>query len=166
MRGRKPKPTVLKDLHGSEEPRNINEPIPTVSLDVVPAPDHFTVEMREIWNGALEQAPPGMLKSIDASVLEVWCVAYATYRKAVREQNKFALVVPAPQTRYPIMSPWLVIQNKQAFVMMKAAAELGFSPTARPRVGLTVGGNDMKTGRHDGTGETLDSFMARAPSLH
>lgn len=166
MRGRKPKPTALKDLHGSNAPQNPDEPMPTSTLDLVPAPEHFTAEMREIWQHAVDHAPPGMLKAIDMGVLEVWCVAYATYRKAVIKQKQYALVIPAPQTGYPVVSPWLGVQNKQAAVMLKAAAELGFSPTARPRVGVTAGGADLSTGRQDASAESIDRFLARAPSLH
>lgn len=168
MRGRKPKPTQLKDLHGSQEPRNPNEPIPETVIEIVPPPEHFDEDMRQIWRFALEHAPPGMLKAIDAAVLEVWCVAHALHRKAVRAQQRYALVIPAPVTKYPIQAPYLAIINRQALVMMRAAAELGFSPTARPRVGNTVsGGDELNTGRRpNATGESLDGFLARAPSIH
>ena len=74
VRGRKPSPTVLKRLHGVE-PRRINhdEPIPRVRLP--PRPRHFTPEQAELWDSALTNAPPGMLKSLDMGLLEAWCVA-------------------------------------------------------------------------------------------
>jgi phage terminase small subunit len=104
-----------------------------------------------------------MLKLIDGSVLEVWVVAHVLYRKAVRQQAKFNLVVPTPNTRLPIQSPWLPIINKQALIMLRAAAELGFSPTARPRVGIGLGGEDLGAPRRRAAEDTLESYLASAP---
>jgi phage terminase small subunit len=122
VKGRKPKPTVLKDLHGSTEPRNPDEPIAEGDLQeagLAAAPEHFDDEQRQVWDEALRNAPLGMLKLIDAAVLETWVVAHVLHRKAVRAQAKFGLVIPAPNTRLPIQSPYLPIINRQALIMLR-----------------------------------------------
>jgi hypothetical protein len=94
MRGRKPAPTILKQLHGVE-PRRINhhEPIPEHGLP--PSPTHFTQEQAELWNYAVQSAPPGMLKSPDVGLLEAWCVAYSIHRAATAElAREGAITVP------------------------------------------------------------------------
>ena len=168
MRGRKPKPTVLKKLHRSTEPFNEHEPKP-VTGDVRPdtAPEHFDEDQRAAWAYALEHAPPGMLKMIDAGVLECWVVAHCYHRRAVRAQavQGSTLLVRTPNTRQLVQSPYLPIINRQALIMSKLAAELGFSPTSRPRVGLTIGGaglNGSTYATQPGE-ESLDEYLARAP---
>src|SRR4051794_23870482 len=54
MRGRKPKATLLKKLHGSEQPRNPLEPQPVGDLSEPPA--HFNEDQRAIWQQALAAA--------------------------------------------------------------------------------------------------------------
>lgn len=175
MRGRKPKPTALKNMHTPEKAR-LRNPLDEVqapgdlAVDAeVAAPEYFTAAERAVWIEALRNAPPGMLKLIDSSVLEVWVVAHVLHRRAVVEQRKYSLVIPAPRTAFPIQSPWLPIINKQATILLKAAAELGFSPTARPRVaGALAGGADLGSGASDaGTRtetETLSGYLARSPA--
>ena len=174
--GRKPKPTVLKKLHRSGEPINENEPQPEGDLapTVDSAPEHFGPEERAAWAYALEHAPPGMLKMIDAGVLEAWVVAHCLHRRAVRAQMRqgATLLVRTPNTNQLVQSPYIPIINRQALIMMKAAAELGFSPTARPRIGvLPLGGEALNGSTHAKAPgeESIDEYLARAPgpsSLH
>lgn len=169
MRGRKPKPTVLKQLHQSHNPINEREPIPQSDLSVESdsAPAHFDDDMRAAWNYALENSPPGMLKAIDASVLECWVIAHCVHRRAVKAlMTEASLVVPAaPGSAQMVQSPHLPIINRQAMIMMRAASELGFSPTARPRIGLTLGGGELNGPKHAPAPgeESIDEYLARAP---
>jgi phage terminase small subunit len=168
MRGRKPKPTVLKKLHHSTEPINPNEPRAEGDVRPDTAPAHFDDEQREAWAYALKHAPPGMLKMIDAGVLECWVVAHCYHRRAVKAQAVAGatLLVRTPHTRQMVQSPYLAIINRQALIMSKLAAELGFSPTARPRVGLTLGGEGLNGSTHGAEGhgqETIQQYLDRAP---
>jgi P27 family predicted phage terminase small subunit len=161
MQGRKPKPMVLKNLHNPEKARDpADEPQP--SAEIADPPEHFEPEQRQVWMDALAAAPPTMLKEIDASVLETWVVARVLHRRAVRALGKSGLIVKSPNG-HPIQSPWLPIINRQALIMLRAASELGFSPTSRPRVGATLGGRDLN-GQADGApGGSLDAYLAAAP---
>ena len=168
--GGKPKPTLLKRLHRSGEPINEHEPLPegdlTATADTAPA--HFDDEQRAAWNYALEHSPPGMLKNINSSVVQAWVVAYCLHCQAVKEFNdtgkKLLDVTPNGQL---MQSALLPIIRREALLMSKLAAELGFSPTARPRINAQLNGGDL--GRSaltkapsDGE-ETLDQYLARAP---
>ena len=168
MRGRKPKPTVLKKLHQSHNPINEHEPIPQSDLSVGSdsAPAHFDDDMRAAWNYALANSPPGLLKAIDASVLECWVIAHCVHRKAVKGlMAESSLVVPATAgSAQLVQSAYLPIVNRQAMIMMRAASELGFSPTARPRIGLTLGGGELNGPQDVPAGqESLDAYLQRAP---
>lgn len=170
MRGRKPKPTVLKDLHGSEEPRNPFEPIPEGNLTDAPSncPEHFNAEQRAAWEYAVEHSPPGMLKRIDAPVLEAWVTAHCLHRQATAQLNR-ARSPLIRQGEQIIPSPWLSIVNKQAQIMTKIASELGFTPVSRPRIlagGIPAGAaeNLSRPGNgRDAPQESIESYLANAP---
>mgnify|MGYP001045526094 FL=1 len=135
MRGRKPKPTEMKVLQGTfrKDRANPHEPKPDGVLSQ--APKHLTAEQAAIWDEAIAQAPAGMLKPNDWSVLAVWVVAAHTHMVAAEKVRTMGQLVKAP-SGYPIQNPYLSSMNKQASIMMKAASELGFTPVARSRVVL------------------------------
>jgi P27 family predicted phage terminase small subunit len=134
MRGRKPKPTYLAVLDGgashSRKP-NPDEPIPDGDLDA--PPEDLPPRQIAIWQYAIKNAPPGMLKLIDRSVFAAWVAAVDTFERARTNVDKYGLLVKTPSGAW-IQNPYLPIQNKQGALIKQYAAELGFSPTARPRV--------------------------------
>jgi len=150
MRGRKPKPTHLRLLAGGKE-RNPLEPKPRGRL--VAAPDWFSDEQRIAWNHAIACAPRDMLRRLDQSALTVWVIACDTHRQAAIKLREGGLVTvykkreprktgrPAKGSKKPRVtdtvtqqSVYLSIMNRQAQIMLKAAAELGFTPSSRSRV--------------------------------
>jgi len=134
MRGRKPVPTHLKIVRGNpgRRPLNKNEPLPIG--DLVDAPEWFSVSQKVGWAYAIENAPRGLLKKLDRSVLTAWVVAEDLHRKATEQVEKFGIITKAPNTGLPIQSPYLPIVNKQAQIMLKAAEQMGFTPAARSRI--------------------------------
>lgn len=135
MVGRLPKPTHLKEIAGNPGKRalNMNEPKP--AGDLRDAPDWFTDEQRASWDYAIENAPRGLLKKLDRAALSVWVVAECLHRKAALEQEDAPLVIMAPSGAQQ-QSPLVGIINKQAAVMLKAASEMGFTPSSRSRITL------------------------------
>jgi P27 family predicted phage terminase small subunit len=165
MRGRKPVPTILAELHGrpshASKP-NRAEPKPAGELS--DAPDWLTEDQQAGWAYALRCAPPGLLKRLDRGALAVWVVAEDLHRQASVAQSKMALLVKTPNTALPIQSPYLPIINRQALIMLKAASELGFTPVSRPRV--FAAGPAPGEGLHgDETtaAGTLEDFLATDP---
>ncbi len=139
MRGVKPKPTALKVLTGNpgRRPLNQREPKPKGALGEAPA--WLTPGQREVWGEAVASAPRGLLTRLDASVLLVWVVAKELHREASEAVARFGMLSETPNTREPIQSPYLAIMNKQALIMLKAAAEMGFTPSSRSRVSVDAG---------------------------
>lgn len=82
----------------------------------------------------IQNAPPGLLKDVDASVFTVWVVAFDLYQEASNKLAKTGMLIKAPNTGVPMQSPYLAIVNRQAQIMPKAAAEMGFTPASRSRV--------------------------------
>ena len=132
MRGRKPKPTHLKILEGKDSFIPFTEPVP--EGDLLFAPDWMTEQQKLAWEYAIANSPSGLLKLLDKSILTTWVVAEDLHRQAVQEVNRRGLIVKSPVKGEPMQNPWLAIANRQAQLMMKAAAELGFTPSSRSRV--------------------------------
>jgi P27 family predicted phage terminase small subunit len=127
-------PTALKKLRGNPGHRPLNDEEPLVVGDIQPPPRHLTPEQKRIWRENVKNAPPNLLKSLDWSVFEMWVVATTLHRKAVRMVNKEGLIVPSPEKQVPMQNPWLAILNKQAMLVVKCAAEMGFTPVSRSKV--------------------------------
>lgn len=79
--------------------------------------------------------------------MTVWVVAEDIHRQAVQAVVKFGLITKTPTKGDPMQNPYLPIVNKQAQIMLKAAAELGFTPSSRSRVevsGSATQGNKFR----------------------
>lgn len=139
MRGRKPKPTHLKLVEGNAGKRALNksEPVPQGNLDE--PPDWLTEDQKSGWEYAIKHAPLGLLKLLDRSALTVWVVAEDMHRQATIAVGKFGLITKSPNKGEPMQNPYLPIINRQAQIMMKAASELGFTPSSRSRVEVSGG---------------------------
>ena len=135
MRGRKPKPTHLKILDGTVKEFPKSEPLPIGELDL--APDWMSEEQKSSWEYAIGHAPEGLLKKLDRSVLAAWVIAEDLHRQAVMQVNKHGLVMKSPVKGEIVQNYWLPIVNRQAQIMMKAGAELGFTPSSRSRVSIS-----------------------------
>lgn len=134
MAGRKPKPTQLKLVQGTARADRTNkrEPLPFGNLE--DPPEWMTPSQQDGWRYAIEHAPKGLLKYLDQSALAVWVIAEDLHKQASINVAKYGMLTKAPNTGLPIQSPYLPIVNKQAAIMLKAASELGFTPTARSRI--------------------------------
>src|SRR5262245_29684961 len=131
--GRNPMPQAVKLLRRDRKLTK-REPVPVGALGEPPA--HFDAETRAVWRAAIAHAPPGLLKQVDASVLEMWCAAHVLHRRALAE------VLKADGK-----SPWMAVLNQQAQILLKTIDHLGFSPASRSRVAVDPG---------DGCGDWAD----------
>ena len=134
MRGRPPKPTLIKKLQGNPGKRPLNAGEPQPEGDLYGAPEWLSDTQREGWGFAITSAPPGLLKKLDRSMLAIWVVAEDLHREAAEKIGQYGLLTKSPNAGLPLQSPYLAILNKQAQIMLKAGAELGFSPASRTRV--------------------------------
>jgi P27 family predicted phage terminase small subunit len=107
--------------------------------DLFAAPEWMTDSQREGWAWAITNAPHGLLKQLDRSILAIWVVAEDLHREAAEKIAQYGLLTKSPNAGLPLQSPYLAILNKQAQIMLKAGAELGFSPASRTRVQVANG---------------------------
>jgi P27 family predicted phage terminase small subunit len=99
------------------------------------APDWLTDTQKEGWARAIEVAPKGLLKKIDASVLTVWVVADSIHKDASALLAAEGLTVRSVNG-YQIQSPYLPIINRQAVLLIKASTALGFNPASREKLDI------------------------------
>jgi P27 family predicted phage terminase small subunit len=151
--GRKPKPTHLRILDGNAGRRPLNDQEPVPVGDLLEPPEWMTETQKDGWRYAIANAPLGLLKYLDRSVLVVWVVAEDVHREAALKVAEYGAVIKSP-TGLPMQSPYLAVMNKQAAIMMKAAAEMGFTPSSRSRV--RVGEAPRATNRFAGLREIGD----------
>ena len=141
MAGRRPKPTALHRLQGTFNPTRhgrgrAEEPI--AQGDLSAPPRDFTPTQKEVWRYAIRHAPKGLLRRIDRDVLAIWCEARDRWNIArltqvkLDESNEIKLLIRGPFGLES--SPYHRILETTAKTMLRCATELGFSPTARPRL--------------------------------
>ena len=158
------KPTHLKVLqstggklagHGK---RNRAEPRPKGNLFEAPA--YLSAEQRDLWTYAIANAPAGLLKRLDSSVLETWVKTQDVCRRAMAEleaADKAAKALDPSGTALievgtngrPSASPYINIFAKMTPLMLKAASELGFSPVSRTRISLGMAPDQEATNEFD-----------------
>ena len=146
--GRRPKPTLLHELHGTlnatrhkaraREPEAPGDPL-------TDPPAWLTESQKEGWRHAIAHAPRGLLRPIDRTVLVIWVEAEDRHRRAAIAQA--ALDADAPDQPLVQRGPAGILQEspygrilaRTAETLLRATAELGFSPAARPRLAGSIG---------------------------
>ena len=140
MRGRKPTPTSLKLINMSHNVRKDTSSEPRPEGDLCTPPEDLSEKQKVLWRHAIEHAPRGLLRHLDAQMLAIWVIAGDMHHEAMLQVQKNGMVVKSPKQGIPVQSPYLPIINRQAEIMLRAASELGFSPTSRSRITLTDSG--------------------------
>lgn len=129
------KPTELKILRmGSKQAERLVRKITPTSGPIADPPEWLTDAQKESWRFAVEHAPRDVLKRIDRAVLAGFIVAEDTHRLASIELARTTLLVKSPKVGLPLQNPYLPIVNRQMFLMLRAASELGFTPCSRARI--------------------------------
>ena len=64
--------------------------------------------------------------------LAIYCGSYAAWAEATDAIQKYGMMIKSP-SGFPIQSPYVAIQNRNADIMLQIAKEFGFTPAARSR---------------------------------
>jgi phage terminase small subunit len=154
-------------LHGNpgRRPLNASELLPVAPSSCDP-PGHLT-EQKEAWRYAIDPAPPGLLRSLDLTLLEIWVVHLDLHRRAAaalftanaRLVNEHAGAAPMPNRHIAVM-------RNAAMILSRLASELGLSPCSRSRV-VAVGGrvSVVPTEERDKPALSLEQYLANAPPV-
>ena len=142
MRGRKPKPTALKELAGNPGKRKSNAQEPSLRRAIPQCPKHLSAEAKREWKRmATELYNAGLLTNIDRSALAAYCQAWARWAQAERILAKKGTVILTSFGNL-IQSPYLSIANTAVEQMRKFLTEFGMTPSSRSRVKALPGGSE------------------------
>jgi P27 family predicted phage terminase small subunit len=134
MRGRRPSTETLRLLVGGAGKNRGTKRAPTMRgrlADMAP-PEWFDSDARAEWDYVMETAPRDLLVGVDRAALTTFCLAAVQHRKAYERLQREGLTVPTMTGEKT--HPAATIMSAQAATMLRAAAEMGFTPVARSRV--------------------------------
>jgi P27 family predicted phage terminase small subunit len=139
VRGRKPKPTAVKELEGNPGKRPLPEEEPHHEA---PPPD-FDLPPAELTGDLVAAAEwrrlaPVLRKSktvteADRGSLIACCQQWSRYLEANKSVSSMGMVVRSP-SGYPMPNPYIGITNKALGNLVRLWAELGLTPSSRSRV--------------------------------
>jgi P27 family predicted phage terminase small subunit len=149
MPGPRPQPIALRLLRGNPSKRPVRRGFEPPQPPEPPAPPPFLSGYAlEEWHRV---APGltlfGLLTELDVATLAAYCVAFQTWRQseellaqlADADEKAHGLLVRGSKGQ-PRANPLLQIAREAASDMIRAATEFGFSPAARSRIALGIGG--------------------------
>jgi P27 family predicted phage terminase small subunit len=139
MRGRKPKPTVLKLLTGNPGKRRLNEYEPKPDPLTTDCPSELTEpDAISEWQRTIVPAiTRGQITSADRVFAIAHCHLWATWRSQLADAAQHAHVVAVGPNKHPTPNPARGMANKTFLLLAKVDAELGLTPTSRSRVHTT-----------------------------
>jgi P27 family predicted phage terminase small subunit len=135
MRGRKPKPTFLKLVTGNPGHRPLNQDEPEPDGELLEPPTTFSARQRIAWQETLKNAPEGMLRKLDIGVVASYVVNLCLFLDASEKVAELGQMVK--QNGVACINPYISIARNANAAMVKAASELGFTPSSRSRVKVT-----------------------------
>jgi len=101
---------------------------------IIECPPELGLVARQEWDRIVPLlVAADRLTSLDRGPLAVYCTAYAAWLEAVTALQTYGTMMKSPNG-YPIQSPYVSIATKQAEIMIRIAAEFGFTPASRMRL--------------------------------
>lgn len=130
-RGRKPKPTALKELNGNAGKRALNKKEPKPELGSPDIPAHLKGEALKEWNrltAVLQKMK--LLSKADRAHLTICCTAWADYVQACKTlETEGKVIISESGGMY--QNPWVAIKNRSMEQVAKYYAEFGLTPSSR-----------------------------------
>ena len=135
MKGRKPKPTVLKVLDGNPGKRALSQREPVAPQGVPDPPAWLDDEAKAEWERVLPDLEQmGLLSPADRPALAAYCTAWSRWVEAEQMVKKFGPIVKSPEKGFPMKSPYLTIADQALETMRKLMVEFGLTPSSRSRI--------------------------------
>jgi P27 family predicted phage terminase small subunit len=134
QRGRKPKPTAVKELEGNpgKRPLNKNEPKPRKRAPACPA--DMCEEGKKEWNRLYKNLEElGLLTELDISSFEAYCTAYGRWKAAEALITKHGSIY-RDKNGGLAKSPMIDIAIKYLTIANRYAEQFGLTPSSRSRI--------------------------------
>jgi P27 family predicted phage terminase small subunit len=134
MRGRKPKPTALKQLAGNPGKRALNKKEPKPIPAIPECPSHLKGVARIEWNRITKELFwMNIISRVDRAALAICCTSWADYVKACNKLEKEGEVIISEKGGM-YQNPWVGIKKRSMEQINKFYAEFGMTPSSRSRM--------------------------------
>lgn len=135
MRGRRPKPKRTKELSGNPGRRPLNDREPTPEAKLPPCPRGLDkVARAEYRRAGRLLLKAGVITQMDRAILIAYARAWSLFVDADAQLQEHGPILTSPRTGQPYQSPHLNVLISAMRQIKEYGAELGLSPTSRPRV--------------------------------
>ena len=137
MPGRKPKPTSLKILQGTDRKDRSNPQEPRPTPDLPAPPDHLSRDALIEWGRvSSELFQLGLLTKVDRAALAAYCETYSRWAQSERLVQEQGFTIETTNGNV-IQNPMVGTANKAMELMHKYMVEFGMTPSSRTRIGAT-----------------------------
>lgn len=144
--GRKPVPTALKVVRGTDQPCRVNKDEPTPGTDKIEKPPGLSVNADPVWDELCEMLmEAGVMTNVDQPALRLLCETYAQWIEANTQLTKVGLLIKGKDGG-AVTSPYFHIADKLAKRVAACLADFGMNPSARTRVSIAVGEKNKPKG--------------------
>lgn len=134
MRGRKTKPSALKELEGNPGKRALNKHEPKPETAIPDCPPVLAGPARTEWKRITAQLEKlKVIALVDRGALAAYCMAWGDVVKATNKLKKEGEVIISEKGGM-YQNPWVSIRNSAMDRMVKISAEFGMTPSSRARV--------------------------------
>lgn len=145
MRGRRPKPTAIKESEGNPGRRPLNKSEPSAGKK--PAKPAFLGKYgSRMWDAMTKQlATMGLLDAADKNSIMLWALAYddlRTNREFIGKHGGTFTVIDQQGNKVVREHPSARGAREAWKAMRGMLSEFGFTPAARVRLGTTEEGED------------------------
>ncbi len=142
QRGRKSKPTEVKELEGNPGKRALNEFEPKPKKKAPKCPIWLDAEAKKEWRRVAKQLEElGVLTEVDMAAFAGYCEAYARWKEAEEFISKHGTIVKTP-SGYWQQVPQVSIAQTYLKIMIKFCEQFGLTPSSRSRIVADKGFND------------------------
>ena len=124
-------PVPMRRKKAAERAANSDQPV-----EIGRPPTHLRAEAAQVWREVVEQLPEGILANADVLLLEVLADAVVDYREAQRTVQAEGATIKTASGMH--RHPAAVAAQQHRSAMRSCFADLGMSPQARARIGLTL----------------------------
>ena len=133
-RGRKPKPTALKELEGNPGKRALNQHEPKPEKKAPKCPVWLDPEAKKEWRRMAKQLEGlGILTEVDMAAFAGYCQAYARWKEAEEFITKHGTIVKTP-SGYWQQVPQVSIAQTYLKIMNRFCEQFGLTPSSRSRI--------------------------------
>lgn len=141
-RGRKPKPTGLKVIAGTDRADRRNDQEPRLDPEIPDPPPFLSDEAKVEWGRVCDALySAGILTKTDRAALAAYCQAFGRWQQAEEALAKMAErdgvtkgIMIKTTNGNVVQNPLVGTANKAMADMVRIAAEFGMTPSARSRI--------------------------------